>query len=99
MIIAGAGLPPNSTYHSPIHSIDILPTCLDAAGGTPPTEIDGISLLPYLNSTIPGIPHEVITIRNDTKVSVRKGDWKLAKNASKSPLPPFQSLSGSRRIN
>ena len=89
MIIAGAGLPPNSTYHSPIHSIDILPTCLDAAGGTPPTEIDGISLLPYLNSTIPGIPHEVITIRNDTKVSVRKGDWKLAKNASKSPFLLF----------
>ena len=28
MIIAGAGLPANSTYHSPIHSIDILPTCL-----------------------------------------------------------------------
>jgi arylsulfatase A-like enzyme len=89
MIIAGAGLPANSTYHSPIHSIDILPTCLEAAGGSPPAEIDGISLLPYLDSTIPGIPHEVITIRNDTKVSVRKGDWKLAKNASNSPFLLF----------
>ena len=89
MIIAGAGLPANSTYHSHIHSIDILPTCLEAAGGSPPAEIDGISLLPYLDSTIPGIPHEVITIRNDTKVSVRKGDWKLAKNASNSPFLLF----------
>lgn len=89
MIIAGAGLPANSTYHSPIHSIDILPTCLDAAGGTPPAEIDGISLLPYLNSAIPGVPHEVITIRNDTKVSARMGDWKLAKNTSNSPFLLF----------
>ncbi|MDB4438467.1 sulfatase-like hydrolase/transferase, partial [bacterium] len=86
MIIAGLGLPENATFHSPIHSIDILPTCLDAAGATPPAGIDGVSLLPYLNSTIPGVPHEVITIRNDTKASVRKGDWKLAKNTTNSPF-------------
>ncbi len=89
MIIAGTGLPENATYHAPIHSIDILPTCLDAAGAGPPAEIDGVSLLPYLNSTIPGVPHEVITIRNDTKVSVRKGDWKLARNAANSPFLLF----------
>ncbi|MEN8772970.1 MAG: sulfatase-like hydrolase/transferase [Akkermansiaceae bacterium] len=86
MIIAGSGLPENATFHSPIHSIDILPTCLDAAGAIPPAKIDGVSLLPYLNSTIHGVPHEVITIRNDTKVSVRKGDWKIAKNTTNSPF-------------
>lgn len=86
MIIAGVGLPENATFHSPIHSIDILPTCLDAAGATPPAGIDGVSLLPYLNSPLPGVPHEIITIRNDTKASVRKGDWKLAKNTTNSPF-------------
>lgn len=89
MIVAGGGLPENSTYHSPIHSIDILPTCVHAAGGTPPADIDGVSLLPYLSSTIPGIPHEVLTIRNETKVSVRKSNWKLAKNATNSPFLLF----------
>ncbi len=89
MIIAGTGLPENETYHAPIHSIDILPTCLDAAGAPPPNDIDGVSLLPYLNSTISGKPHDVLTIRNESKVSVRKRDWKLAKNAANSPFELF----------
>ena len=89
MIIAGPGLPSNETYHEPIHSIDILPTCLEATGATPPANIDGVSLIPFLNGTDTGSPHKVLTIRSESKVSVRKGNWKLTRNGASSPFSLF----------
>ncbi len=86
MIVAGPGLPSNETYHEPIHSIDILPTCLEASGATPPTDIDGVSLIPFLTGAKTGKPHEVITIRSEAKVSVRKDKWKLSKNSANTPF-------------
>jgi autotransporter-associated beta strand protein len=89
MIIAGPGLPSNATYHEPVHSIDILPTCLEATGATPPTQIDGVSLIPHLKGTATSPPHEVLTIRSESKVSVRKGNWKLTRNGASSPFSLF----------
>lgn len=89
MIVAGPGLPSNAIYHEPIHSIDILPTCLEATGATPPVDIDGVSLIPFLDGTNTGSPHEVLTIRNESKVSVRKGNWKLTKNGGSAPFSLF----------
>ena len=86
MLIAGPGVPSNPTtpieYHAPVHSIDILPTSLQSAGGAPVPGMDGVNLIPFIDGTETGLPHEVITIRNDNKVGVRKGDWKLTKNGS-----------------
>jgi len=40
------------------HAVDILPTVLDYAGVTPPTDIDGESLRPYLDDpSLPGRPY------------------------------------------
>jgi autotransporter-associated beta strand protein len=84
MLIAGPGVPSNATapieYDAPVHSIDILPTCVEAGGGTPISNIDGVNLIPFLDGTNPDDPHEFITIRNGNKVGVRRGDWKLTKN-------------------
>jgi len=89
MLIAGPGLPTNHTFHAPVHTIDILPTCLEASGALAPSEIDGVSLLPYLKSPELGEPHQVLTIRNGTKIGVRMGDWKLTKNSSGAPFTLF----------
>ena len=90
MVFAGPGIPSNPAapvvYDRPVHSIDILPTCLAAAGGTPLADIDGVNLVPFLDGTNPGDPHSLITIRNGSKVGVRKGDWKLTKNGSGVPF-------------
>jgi autotransporter-associated beta strand protein len=87
MIIAGAGVNAaveGSIYDAPVHSIDILPTAFAAGGGSfgpNDTGIDGVNLLPFINGTITTDPHEVIAVRANTKVGVRKGDWKLVKAA------------------
>lgn len=86
MVLAGPGVPANPVspvrFDAPVHSIDILPTCIAAAGGTPPPGIDGVNLLPFLAPGHSGSPHDRITIRIRSKVSVRKGDWKLVKDTS-----------------
>ena len=86
MIMAGPGIPSNPTnpisYHAPVHSVDLLPTCVAAAGGAPILDIDGVDLTPFLNGTATGFPHEVLTIRSGTKVGVRKGNYKLVKNSA-----------------
>ncbi|MCP5537366.1 MAG: sulfatase-like hydrolase/transferase [Akkermansiaceae bacterium] len=82
MILAGPGIPVNGSYHQPVHSMDILPTCLAAAGAAVPADIEGINLLPYLNGTVTTPPHETIAIRFGSNCSLRKGDWKIVKSAN-----------------
>ncbi len=37
---------PGATQHEVAHVIDLLPTCLELAGGTYPTQFDGVKILP-----------------------------------------------------
>lgn len=85
MLIAGPGLPENATFEHPVHSIDILPTCLEASGAVPPEDIDGVSLIPHLTGATTDPPHDVIVIRNGSRYSVRQNDWKLFKNSNAAP--------------
>ncbi len=83
-IMAGPGVPSNTnapiTYDKAVHSIDILPTCVEAAGGDELATIDGVNLIPYVDGTKSDAPHTVLTMRHQEKFGVRKGDWKLAKD-------------------
>lgn len=70
--------------NTPVISLDILPTALEAAGHAPPQagEFDGKSLLPLLggNST----PHHDALLwseGSETDWAIRKGDWKLKRQA------------------
>ncbi|MCA9234417.1 MAG: sulfatase-like hydrolase/transferase [Planctomycetales bacterium] len=84
MIIAGAGV--NSAARGTVstdlvHSIDIVPTALlGAAGGSFGANdvIDGVNLLPYVNGTAAGVPHENLFIPrfNNQQSAVRRGPWK-----------------------
>ncbi|UMB61690.1 sulfatase [Lutibacter sp. A80] len=70
---------PNTTYNSPISTLDLLPTFYAAAGGNPKSikDIDGVNLLPYINNQINSKPHEALFWKKDTRACIRKGDWKL----------------------
>jgi arylsulfatase A-like enzyme len=72
-------LPEGTTYTQPAVQLDVLPTCVAAAGGTiePGWKLDGVNLLPYLEGKQKGRPHEDLFWRIDGRWAVRHGDWKL----------------------
>jgi arylsulfatase A-like enzyme len=89
MFMTGAGIPSNSVYAAPVHSVDFLPTIARLAGADEATtldgvslaEMDGVDLIPYLNENITTAPHELIVVRREDRVGLRKGDWKLVAKA------------------
>lgn len=58
---------------------DILPTCLEVAGVTPPGGLDGISFAPVLRGK-PGITREWVHSLYVDKYFVRDARWKLREN-------------------
>ncbi len=72
-------LPAGKTYENPIIQLDLLPTCVTAAGGTVETswQLDGVNLLPYLKGENTGKPHETLYWRFGDQWAIRHGDWKL----------------------
>jgi arylsulfatase B len=70
-------LPAGVVYDPAITSMDLLPTCAAAAGTSPPGELDGVNLLPYLSGESVGNPHELFFWRQGKKKALRKGDWKV----------------------
>jgi arylsulfatase len=69
----------------PVHLIDIMPTCLDAAGvraptmrqGVPVPQPEGVSLLPLLTGAGPLARSAPIFFEHESSRAVRAGDWKL----------------------
>ncbi|MEX2261002.1 MAG: sulfatase-like hydrolase/transferase [Bryobacteraceae bacterium] len=72
-------LPEGKVYSEPVVSRDILPTFLSAAGIDAPQGVrfDGVDLIPYLNGTRQGAPHEALFWRAGQARAVRQGPWKL----------------------
>jgi arylsulfatase A-like enzyme len=69
-------IPAGKTYREPVVSRDIVPTFLSAAGGAS-DDFDGVDLLPYLNGSKRGAPHDFLFWRGGTGRAVRMGRWKL----------------------
>ncbi|HNT88139.1 MAG TPA: sulfatase-like hydrolase/transferase, partial [Candidatus Hydrogenedentes bacterium] len=65
-------LPAGRTCDLPVISLDILPTCLAAAGGALPSDapLDGVNLLPYLAGN-EGAPHDYLFWRYHDGAAVR----------------------------
>lgn len=72
-------IPAGLTYDHPIIQLDILPTCVTAAGGKidPAWQLEGVDLMPYLTGKVKDPPHESLYWRFGEQWAVRKGDWKL----------------------
>ncbi len=69
----------NSRFDDPVGHVDIFPTVAAAAGAAVPQDriIDGVNLLPYLNGTAHGRPHQTLFWRSGAYKVVLDGDWKL----------------------
>jgi arylsulfatase A-like enzyme len=76
-------VPAGKVYDYPIQNLDILPTCVTAAGGTVESawKLDGVDLMPYVTGTNTGRPHEALYWRFGAQWAIRKGDWKLVASA------------------
>ena len=75
------------TFDSPVSSLDLFPTILNAAGGNSKkeTQLDGVDLLPYILQENKEKPHETLFWRSsgNFEYAVRKGKYKLYKSAYK----------------
>jgi arylsulfatase B len=75
-------LPAGRPYSHPVISLDVYATAAAAAGAElPSAPIDGVDLLPYLAGAETGRPHEVLFWRAGSRTALRRGDWKLVRNA------------------
>jgi arylsulfatase A-like enzyme len=88
-----ARVPAELVYHDPACTLDILPTALAAAGGTPPKGriFDGVNLIPYLTEEKRTQPHGTLFWRWGENFALRKDNWKLVK--SHQPAPRLYDLS------
>jgi arylsulfatase A-like enzyme len=73
-------LPAGKVYEQPVISLDILPTAVAAAGGTPGTDwkLDGVNLLPHIEGKNTAAPHDHLCWRFGPQWAIRQGNWKLA---------------------
>ena len=74
----------NRITTQPGHIIDLLPTCLELADGTYPTEFQGRDIIPQEGKSLVSIfegktrtPHQQLCWEWSGNASIRKGDWKL----------------------
>lgn len=72
-------LPAGKVEDRPVIQLDVLPTCLVAAGGTvePAWKLDGENLLPFVTGKSSEQPHPTLFWRIDGMWAVRHGDMKL----------------------
>ena len=83
-------IPAGKTYHPPVISFDIMHTLVAAAGGEVKEETvkrgkithlrprDGVDLLPYINGTRQGKPHNTLYWRMTLRGgAIREGNWKM----------------------
>lgn len=74
-------LPRGKVYEEPVIALDLLPTAVAAAGGSHPSNIDGVDLTPFLTGKRKGSPHETLYWRFGPQLAIRKGDWKMVQLA------------------
>jgi arylsulfatase A-like enzyme len=87
-------LPAGTVYDHPVIQLDILPTCVTAAGGRvdPAWKLDGLNLLPYLSGENKAKPHETLYWRFGQQWAIRHGDMKLVVGRDGSGRPELYNL-------
>ncbi|GGA38381.1 sulfatase-like hydrolase/transferase [Sphingomonas psychrolutea] len=74
-----ARIKPGTTVAAPVSHFDIFATAGGSAGASLPHDrpIDGVNLLPFMQGTATGTPHNTLFWRSGRYKVVRDGDWKL----------------------
>ncbi|MBS1825672.1 MAG: sulfatase [Acidobacteria bacterium] len=71
------------TIDDPVISLDLFPTFLEAASiPAGRFRLDGLSLLPRLTGKQKSIPERALFWRYGPNISLRRGDWKIVRQAS-----------------
>ncbi|MEM7557640.1 MAG: sulfatase-like hydrolase/transferase, partial [Planctomycetota bacterium] len=76
-------LPAGEVCGQVVSSLDILPTCLEIAGGKPAKAIDGQNVLPMLQDPSQLLADRVLFWRQGNRAALRDGDWKIVANDRK----------------
>ena len=86
LVVRWPGAPAGSIVHEPCHVIDVMPTCLEAAGVPYPSEFDGRAITPFEGrSLVPLINgredhfDRVLYWEHEGNKAVRIGPWKLVR--------------------
>jgi arylsulfatase A-like enzyme len=66
-------------FEKPVIQLDLTATALAAAGVADEAKIDGVNLLPYLDGTKGGAPHDALYWRFGKQMAIRAGDFKLVR--------------------
>lgn len=66
-------------FEKPVIQLDLTATALAAAGATNDSKIEGVNLLPYLDGTNGGTPHDALYWRFGKQMAIRAGDFKLVR--------------------
>ena len=87
-------LPAGKVYEQPVVQLDVMPTCVAAAGGAvdPAWKLDGVNLLPYLTGENSARPHQTLYWRIDGMWAIRHGDWKLVHGQAGDTAPELFDL-------
>ena len=72
--------PAGRAFAPPVSSLDILPTCLAAAGMPAPTGLDGVDLTPYVRDGLKTPPHADLFFAIAKQAAVRSGKWKYVRD-------------------
>ena len=89
--------------HSPAHIVDLLPTFLELAGVTPPTDWNGRARPPLPGRSLTSlfaqdatIPHECLFWSHEGNRAIRVGDWKLVSESENAGTWELYDLSMDR---
>ncbi len=75
------------TYPHSITSLDLAPTFLNLAGETPPENLDGTDLMPYLLADRwDQVPNPELLWRFTISASIQRGNWKLLRLPDRTPM-------------
>lgn len=71
--------PEPAVFEDMVSALDILPTCVAAAGGRLESErpLDGVNLMPFLEGQASGVPHQTLFWHKLWFSAMRDGPWKL----------------------
>ena len=77
--------PAGLAFDHPVSSLDIFPTVAALSGVTPPANLDGVDLTPFLTGQKTAAPHDALYFAISGLGAVRSDRWKLVLAADGTP--------------
>ena len=78
-------IPAKGVYHYPVSTLDLVPTFINAGGGSIDSllDLDGVDLLPYILGQKKERPHQRLYWKKDARAVIRFNEWKLIRFADR----------------